>query len=297
MDDDNDEEMDEEMDEVPLFNCNDSVPDYNSISFYNDYNDEDEIGSTSVSSLPSEQAVYTNDSNQAAETTKTISERDEEGWKPNEKLFFAYYDNDEDEIGSTSISLLPSWKAVYTNDSKQATISERVEEGWNPNDNLFFAYYDNDEDEIGSTSISLLPSGQAVITNDSKPAAETSVYTEDEHWIEEEEEVANVKRRKRLEQQKVFLGEREEVSAEMREAQMQGYRNEVRRQQKGRKAASVPTEGPMVREPKDGLMKETNITRELYEKRQSAGAGVQSGSIAVHQREFDEAVASLFYLT
>ena len=39
MDDDNDEEMCEEMDEVPLFNCNDSVPDYNSISFYNDYND------------------------------------------------------------------------------------------------------------------------------------------------------------------------------------------------------------------------------------------------------------------
>ena len=116
-------------------------------------------------------------------------------------------------------------------------------------------------------------------------------------FVEEEEEVANVKRRMRLEQQQVLLGEREEVSAEMRAAQMQGYRNEVRRQQKGRKAASVPTEGPKVREPKDGLIKETNITRELYEKRQSAGAGVQSGSIAVHEREFDEAVASLFYLT
>ena len=85
--------------------------------------------------------------------TKTISERVEEGWKPNDKLFF-YYDNDEDEIGSTSISLLPSGQTVYTNDSKQAYISERVEEGWKPNDKLFY-YYDNDEDEIGSTSILL----------------------------------------------------------------------------------------------------------------------------------------------
>lgn len=115
-------------------------------------------------------------------------------------------------------------------------------------------------------------------------------------FIEEEKEVANVKRRMRLEQQQVLLGEREEVSAELRAAQMQGYRNEVRRQQKGRKASAMPTEGPCVREPKGGLVKETHITRELYEKRLSAGAGIPSGSIAVNERDWAETVSSLFFI-
>lgn len=113
-------------------------------------------------------------------------------------------------------------------------------------------------------------------------------------YFEEEREVAQVKKRLKHQQQQVLLGEREEVAAELRQAQLHGYRNEVRRQQKGRKAAATPSEGPRVREPAGGLSKETKINREMYQKRQSAGAGVPSGSIAVKERAWNEAIDSLF---
>lgn len=115
---------------------------------------------------------------------------------------------------------------------------------------------------------------------------------------EEEQEVRKVKLRIKKEQQQVMLGEREEVSAELLAIQRLGFRNEIRRQQKSRRANEatkhMSVEGPRVREPQGGLVREKNITRELYEKRVNAGAGVTSGSIAVHERNWNEAVASLF---
>lgn len=89
-----------------------------------------------------------------------------------------------------------------------------------------------------------------------------------------------------------MLGEREEVSAELRAAQMQGYVNELKRQ--GRSASAMAQNVPRVREPKDGLQKEKKLDRELYRKRQTAGGGIPSGSIASHERNWNEAVSTLF---
>ena len=91
----------------------------------------------------------------------------------------------------------------------------------------------------------------------------------------------------------VLLGEREEVSAELKAAQMLGYRNELRRQ--GRGAAANNTSQPRVREPDGGLQRETKMDRELYRKRQSAGSGIPSGgNIATSERNWNETVSSLF---
>jgi CDK-activating kinase assembly factor MAT1 len=49
-----------------------------------------------------------------------------------------------------------------------------------------------------------------------------------------------------------------------------------------------------VREPEGGLHKEEKLNRELYAKRQAAGGGIPSGSIASHERNWNEAVATLF---
>jgi CDK-activating kinase assembly factor MAT1 len=89
----------------------------------------------------------------------------------------------------------------------------------------------------------------------------------------------------------VLLGEREEVSAELRAAQMQGYANELKRRGT---AAAATLASPHVREPKDGLHKETKLDRELYRKRQAAGGGIPSGSIAAHERNWNETVSTLF---
>lgn len=88
------------------------------------------------------------------------------------------------------------------------------------------------------------------------------------------------------------LKEREEVSAELRAAQMQGYRNELRRQ--GRGASANNHVSPRVREPEGGLQRDKKMSRELYRKRQAAGAGIPSGSIAAHERNWNETVSSLF---
>jgi len=89
----------------------------------------------------------------------------------------------------------------------------------------------------------------------------------------------------------VLLGEREEVSAELRAAQMQGYANELKRQGRTTNAA---LNTPHVREPKEGLHKEKKLDRELYRKRQAAGGGIPSGSIAAHERNWNETVSTLF---
>ena len=110
---------------------------------------------------------------------------------------------------------------------------------------------------------------------------------------EEEKAIAITKRKFKQESTEVLLGEREEISAELRAAQMQGYANELKRQ--GRSAATSATlNAPRVREPKDGLHKETKLDRELYRKRQAAGGGIPSGSIAAHERNWNETVSTLF---
>ena len=73
---------------------------------------------------------------------------------------------------------------------------------------------------------------------------------------------------------------------------MQGYRNELRRQ--GRGNASNNMVSPRVREPEGGLQRDKKMDRELYKKRQAAGGGIPSGSIASHERNWNETVSSLF---
>jgi hypothetical protein len=110
---------------------------------------------------------------------------------------------------------------------------------------------------------------------------------------EEERAVALTKRKFKQESAEVLLGEREEVTAELKAAQMQGYRNELKRQ--GRGSAANNTVQPRVREPEGGLVREKKMDRELYRKRQGAGAGIPSGgNIATQERNWNEAVSSLF---
>ncbi len=88
--------------------------------------------------------------------------------------------------------------------------------------------------------------------------------------------------------------ERDQVSAEVAAAQMQGYRNELLRQQRGR-GGQLPGAGPRVREPEGGLGRDKVKDREMYRKRQAAGGGITSENIAVHERDWKLSVASLFF--
>lgn len=89
------------------------------------------------------------------------------------------------------------------------------------------------------------------------------------------------------------LQERDQVSAEVAAAQMQGYRNELLRQQRGR-TGQITGEGPRVREPEGGFSKDKVKDREMYRKRQVAGGGVTSDNLAVQERDWQITVASLF---
>lgn len=110
---------------------------------------------------------------------------------------------------------------------------------------------------------------------------------------EEEKAMALAKRKWKQESTEVLLGEREEVSAELRAAQMQGYRNEIVKQQRGGAASASLLVSPRVREPASGWKRET-MDRDLYRKRQAAGGGMPTGSIAAHERNWHEALSSLF---
>jgi len=127
-------------------------------------------------------------------------------------------------------------------------------------------------------------------------AAEQREAERQRREVEEEEKAIAVNKRKwKQESTQVLLGEREEVSAELRAAQMQGYRNELKRQSRGR-AAATNFVSPKVREPDGGLLlrESTKLDRELYRKRQAAGGGIPVGSIASHERNWNETVSSLF---
>mmetsp|Transcript_32377 Transcript_32377/g.64431 ORF Transcript_32377/g.64431 Transcript_32377/m.64431 type:complete len:300 (-) Transcript_32377:192-1091(-) len=109
-----------------------------------------------------------------------------------------------------------------------------------------------------------------------------------------EKAVALTKRKFKQETTEVMLGERDQVSAEVAAAQMQGYRNELLRQQRGR-GGQLPGAGPRVREPEGGLGRDKVKDREMYRKRQAAGGGITSENIAVHERDWKLSVASLFF--
>ena len=83
------------------------------------------------------------------------------------------------------------------------------------------------------------------------------------------------KRKFKQESAEVLLGERDEVSAALKAAQMQGYRNELKRQREGRQAnAATMFVSPRVREPEGGISKRdpaNKLDREFYRKRQAAG--------------------------
>ena len=112
--------------------------------------------------------------------------------------------------------------------------------------------------------------------------------------VEEEKAMAVAKRKWKQESTEVLLGEREEVSAELQAAQILGYRNEVKRQRQAASTKAVFV-SPKVREPANGWKRE-KVDRELYRKRQAAGGGVATGSIASHERNWNETLSSLFCL-
>lgn len=91
----------------------------------------------------------------------------------------------------------------------------------------------------------------------------------------------------------VSLGERQEVSQEVVAAQMQGYKNELLKAQRGR-VGKHGFEKPLVREPQGGLYPVKRMDREFYHKRQGAGAGVPTGSIQYQERNWQLAISSLF---
>lgn len=111
--------------------------------------------------------------------------------------------------------------------------------------------------------------------------------------LEEEKAIAMTKRKFKQESAEVLLGEREEVSAELRQAQMQGYRNELKRQREG-KASATNFVSPRVREPDGGMKREKKLDRDLYLKRQAAGGGMKAGDLASQERNWNEAISTIF---
>ena len=117
---------------------------------------------------------------------------------------------------------------------------------------------------------------------------------------DEEKAVALAKRKWKQESTEVLLGEREEVSADVAHAQMQGYRNELLRQARGNGTTTTTTQAaalmisPNVREPAGGWKRQNKMDRDLYRKRQAAGGGIPAGSIASHERNWNETLATLF---
>lgn len=112
-------------------------------------------------------------------------------------------------------------------------------------------------------------------------------------FAEIEKAVALTKKKFKQETTEVMLGERDKVSAEVAAAQMQGYRNELIRQQRGR-GGQMPGAQPRVREPESGLGRDRVKDREMYRKRQAAGGGITSENIAVHERDWHLTVTALF---
>jgi CDK-activating kinase assembly factor MAT1 len=110
---------------------------------------------------------------------------------------------------------------------------------------------------------------------------------------EDAKAIALAKARFKQESAEVLLGEREEVSAELRAAQMQGYRNELKRQREGKTAATIFV-SPRVREPDGGMGREKKLDRDTYLRRQAAGGGIPAGSLTSQERNWNETLSTLF---
>jgi len=89
--------------------------------------------------------------------------------------------------------------------------------------------------------------------------------------------------------------EREEVSQELVQAQVSGYKSKLINK---RKDFPIINEknfyGPRVREPSGGLRRKRKVDREFYRKRQAAGGAMCSGSIQFHERNWNLVTWSLF---
>lgn len=124
-------------------------------------------------------------------------------------------------------------------------------------------------------------------------AAEQRQADELRRTLEEEEKaVAAAKKRFKTETAEVLLGEREEVSAEVKQAQMVGYRTELRRQRQGKKAVANFV-SPRVREPKDGLAMD-KLDQQTKLRRTQAGGGLPPNNIASNERAWNETCSTLF---
>ena len=113
---------------------------------------------------------------------------------------------------------------------------------------------------------------------------------------EERKHMLLTKQKLKQESTEVLLGERAEVSAELIVAQMQGYKNELKR--RGGNAGAAAFVSPKVREPPTGLISafkdSSQLAPDIYRKRQAAGGGIPVGSIASQERNWNETFSSLF---
>lgn len=113
---------------------------------------------------------------------------------------------------------------------------------------------------------------------------------------EEDKVIAMTKKKFKQESAEVLLGERDEVSAELKLAQMTGYRNELKRQREGRQANSATVfVSPRVRELKGTENRKENMyTKEFYLKRQAAGGGIPNDSDTSFKRNWNETISTMF---
>jgi CDK-activating kinase assembly factor MAT1 len=114
---------------------------------------------------------------------------------------------------------------------------------------------------------------------------------------EERKHMLLTKQKLKQESTEVLLGERAEVSAELIVAQMQGYKNELKRRGNTSSGAAAFV-SPKVREPPTGLIsahkESSQLAPDIYRKRQAAGGGIPVGSIASQERNWNETFSSLF---
>jgi len=114
-------------------------------------------------------------------------------------------------------------------------------------------------------------------------------------FAEEEIERKIMKQRYHKEATEVKLGERDMISEEVMNAHLSGYKMNTNKNSKSRAGGLLMSigHGPRVREPSTGYH-EPKMDRELYMKRQAAGAGVPSNSIQAQEKNWDMAVSTLF---
>lgn len=110
-------------------------------------------------------------------------------------------------------------------------------------------------------------------------------------FVQEEMERRRMKARYQKEATELKLGERDVISQEVMQAHLSGYKINL----VAKHAAKTNIgHGPNVRQLPKGHHHEPKMDRELYLKRQGAGAGIPSNSIQTQERNWDMTVSSLF---